>query len=227
MGWSATVVAWATGLARSESQKHLHRSLLRAICAKREMAECHQNRDEVATYWWVHLWLRENTHSWQTTTEGNQSSTTIYQRAYRVSKESNDRQISDLWESKETSPSHCRNTEAPTLSLQEKEWYVDKHTRTTTEDALAYRPQETYKSYANLQRTEKAEKSVTSTMEDIEKRGKDVSIPLCGKPQYVIKLSNAAECYERNTGEQIESHHHRHHHAFNWWSLYSTRRAHA
>ena len=170
MGWSAIAMAWATGPARSKSWKHLCRGLLQAVCAKREMAECCQNRDEMAMHQWVHLQLWESICSQQTTTEGNQSSATIHWRTCRISEKSNDRQITDLWEGEETSQSYCRDTETLTSSLQKEEQYVDKCTRTTTEDAPAYKPQETYELHTNTWRTEKAKESITSVSEGSEKR---------------------------------------------------------
>ena len=44
----------------------------------------------------------------------------IHWRTHRVSKKSNDRQIPDLQEGKETSQSHCRNTETPTQGQPQK-----------------------------------------------------------------------------------------------------------
>ena len=47
---------------------------------------------------------------------------------------------------------------------------MDKCTRTTTEDALTHKPQETYDSCIDMQRTEEAEESMTSIAEAAERK---------------------------------------------------------
>ena len=181
----------------------------------------------MAIYWWVHLWLQENIHSQEATTERNRPSATIHQRACKISEKSNHRQIPNLWEGKETSQSHHRDTETPALSLQEKEQYLDKCTRTTTEDALAHKPQETYRWYTNKWRMEEDKKGVTSTScttEGIGKRGRNGSTSLWTESQYVAWCSSTMESYGEGTDAQNKPWCDRSYH--NRWSLYPTRRSH-
>ena len=204
MGWPTTAMAWAARSLRSKSRMCLHWVLLWTVCAKREMEECCQDRDEMALYWWVHLRLWESAHSQQTTTERYQVGTTVHQRTCRICKESNDRQVSDLWKGQEGSPPHHRSTETPSLNLQKEEWHMDRHTWTDTESTPTKCP-ETHKSHALLQGEKEAKESMTSTVKGSRERGRNRSTLVYQKSQYVLGLSKPTKCCVRNTDGQPKS----------------------
>ena len=72
-------------------------------------------------------------------------SAAVYQRTCRLCKKSHDEQIPNLQESQRRGSLHHGSTEAPSLSIQEKEQHMDKCTRTDTKNTTAYDPWKSHK----------------------------------------------------------------------------------
>ena len=101
---------------------------------------------------------------------------------------------------------------------------MDGCTRTTSKDTLACGPQETHKSCALPQRTEKAKESMTSMMKGHRKGGRNRSTLIFRKSQYVFSLSNSTEHYGKNTDGQSKPLYPRHYCDLHQLSLYPTRK---